>query len=138
MPRSEKRGPLPPEQASAAYAGGLHARLHCGSGWRADAFGVLRQEYARFRRAAASDEFGVLSMWEYARLVEATGGYLRYKRSGNFADWFSMHVPANIKDIHAFMQGVPFDDAEEESMCKALRRILSGMRSWRVQEKARE
>ena len=74
----------------------------------------------------------------FARLVEATGGYLRYKRSGNSADWFRMRVPANLKDIHALMQGVPFNDAEEESMCKALRRILSGVRSWRVQEKARE
>ena len=138
MPQSKKSGPLPPDQASAAYAGPLHARLHCGGGWRADAFNVLRREYAGFKRAAARNEFCVLSMWEYARLVEATGGYLRYKRSGNFSDWFSMRVPANLKDIHALMQGVPFNDAEEESMCKALRRILSSVRSWRVQEKARE
>jgi hypothetical protein len=138
MPQSKKSGPLPPEQASAAYAGALHARLHCGSGWRADAFNVLRREYAGFKRAAARNEFCVLSMWEYARLVEATGGYLRYKRSGNFSDWFRMQVPANLKEIHALMHGVPFNDTEEESMCEALRRIMADMRSWRVQEKARE
>ena len=105
MPRSEKRGPLPPEQASAAYAGGLHARLHCGSGWRADAFDVLRQEYARFRRAAASDEFGVLSMWEYARLVEATGG-----------DWMGMDDEA-FPDMMARSSGVSFDKSNDDDVC---------------------
>jgi hypothetical protein len=49
-----------------------------------------------------------------------------------------MQVPANLKEIHALMHGVPFNDTEEESMCEALRRIMADMRSWRVQEKARE
>jgi hypothetical protein len=133
-----RKGPLPPEDAAANYASDLYARLRCEYGWRADAFSLLRQEYAAFARAAIAGDFGVLSMWEYMQLVEATSRYLHSKGSRNFSAWFYMQASANLRDIYMLVEEVLFDEREEESMHQAFRRIVPAIRSWRVLQEARE
>lgn len=126
------KGPLPPEDAAVNYANGLYGRLRCERGWRADAFLLLRREYAHFMQMAIADEFGVQAMWEYMQLVEATSEYLRHKKSNNFSAWFYIQVCANLKKINALMDRVPFDEWEDESMYRALDRIVPTIKSWKV------
>ena len=138
MPQTVRKGPLPPEEASINYAACLYGRLRCRRGWRTDASALLGREYARFWRSAGATSFGVLSMWEYARLVEATDQYLRHKGSESFSRWFYVQVCANLGGIHELTEEVPFDEREEESMGRALKRVVPILRSWKAQEKARE